>query len=45
MALVFGIVEPVFGHIGDANGSKRFSLRGKKKVNGQWQLKILLHNP
>ncbi|MCF6177977.1 MAG: IS1182 family transposase [Geopsychrobacter sp.] len=30
-----GIVEPVFGHINDAIGIKRFSLRGKKKVNGQ----------
>jgi hypothetical protein len=39
-----GIVEPVFGHIGDAIGIKRFSLRGKKKVNGQWQLMAMLHN-
>jgi len=39
-----GIVEPVFGHIGDAIGIKRFSLRGKEKVNGQWQLMTMLHN-
>jgi transposase len=39
-----GIVEPVFGHINDAIGIKRFSLRGKKKVNGQWQLMNMLHN-
>ena len=39
-----GIVEPVFGHINDAIGIKRFSLRGKKKVTGQWQLINLLHN-
>lgn len=39
-----GIVEPVFGHINDAIGIKRFSLRGKKKVNGQWQLMTMLHN-
>ncbi len=39
-----GIVEPVFGHINDAIGIKRFTLRGKKKVNGQWQLMTMLHN-
>ena len=39
-----GIVEPVFGHINDAIGIKRFTLRGKKKVNGQWQLINMLHN-
>ena len=32
------------GHINDAIGIKRFSLRGKKKVNGQWQLMTMLHN-
>ena len=39
-----GIVEPVFGHINDGIGIKRFTLRGKKKVNGQWQLMTMLHN-
>ena len=39
-----GIVEPVFGHINDAIGIKRFTLRGKAKVNGQWQLLNILHN-
>lgn len=39
-----GIVEPVFGHLTDAIGIKRFSLRGEKKVNGQWQLLTLIHN-
>jgi Transposase DDE domain len=39
-----GIVEPVFGHITDAIGIKRFSLRGKKKVDGQWKLMTMLHN-
>jgi transposase len=39
-----GIVEPVFGHINDAIGIKRFTLRSKKKVNGQWQLMSMLHN-
>nr|WP_146032928.1 transposase [Geothermobacter hydrogeniphilus] len=31
-------------HITDAIGIKRFSLRGKKKVNGQWQMMTMLHN-
>ena len=39
-----GIVEPVFGHITDAIGIKRFSLRGEKKVNSQWKLMTLIHN-
>jgi hypothetical protein len=38
------IVEPVCGHTGDAIGSKRFSLPGNKKVNGQLQLMTMLHN-
>jgi len=39
-----GTVEPVFGHITEAIGIKRFSLRGKKKVNAQWRLMGLIHN-
>jgi transposase len=39
-----GIVEPVFGHITEAIGIKRFSLRGKDKVNGQWRLMTMIHN-
>ena len=39
-----GIVEPVFGHITSALGLKRFTLRGKDKVNGQWRLMTLIHN-
>ena len=39
-----GIVEPVFGHICEAIGIKRFSLRSKAKVDGQWKLFTLLHN-
>lgn len=39
-----GAVEPVFGNITHAIGFKRFSLRGKKKVNGQWQLITMIHN-
>ena len=39
-----GVVEPVFGHINTMMGFKRFSLRGKQKVNGQWQLITMVHN-
>lgn len=39
-----GTVEPVFGHVTDAIGIKRFSLRGRRKVDGQWKLMMMLHN-
>jgi hypothetical protein len=39
-----GTVEPVFGNITSSIGFKRFSLRGKQKVNGQWQLISMIHN-
>lgn len=39
-----GTVEPVFGHITAAIGIRRFSLRGKRKVDGQWKLMMMLHN-
>lgn len=38
------VVEPVFGNITANKGLKRFSLRGRKKVQGQWQLYCLVHN-
>ena len=38
------VVEPVFGNIRSNKGLNRFSLRGKEKVNGQWQLFCLVHN-
>lgn len=38
------VVEPVFGNIGTNKGLNRFSLRGKHKVQGQWQLYCLVHN-
>ena len=38
------VIEPVFGNIGYNKGLSRFSLRGKAKVNGQWQLYCLVHN-
>jgi transposase len=39
-----GIVEPVFAHIRHAKGMDRFTLRGKRKVDIQWQLYCLVHN-
>ena len=39
-----GTVEPVFGNITEMIGIKRFSLRGKTKVNAQWQLMTMIHN-
>ncbi|NOZ10873.1 MAG: IS1182 family transposase [Gammaproteobacteria bacterium] len=38
------VVEPVFGNIGTNKRLNRFSLRGKKKVQGQWQLYCMVHN-
>ena len=38
------VVEPVFGNNGTNKGLNRFSLRGKRKVQGQWQLYCMIHN-
>jgi len=38
------IAEPPFANICHAIGLKRFSLRGKKKVNTQWNLFCIVHN-
>jgi IS5 family transposase len=38
------IVEPVFGHIKEPRGFKRFSLRGVFKVRAEWTLVCLCHN-
>ncbi|WP_018277929.1 IS1182 family transposase [Teredinibacter turnerae] len=38
------VVEPVFANIGSQKGLDRFGLRGKNKVQGQWQLYCLVHN-
>jgi len=43
-SLRLGIAEPPFANICSALGMRRFSLRGREKVNGQWQLFCLLHN-
>jgi transposase len=39
-----GIIEPVFGNVRHTKRLNRFTLRGKRKVNGQWQLYCLVHN-
>jgi len=39
-----GIVEPVFSRITSLLGLKRFSLRGKVKVDIQWKLYCIVHN-
>ena len=39
-----GTVEPVFANLRIHKGLDRFSLRGKTKVNDQWQLFCLIHN-
>jgi hypothetical protein len=39
-----GIVEPVFANINSAHRLRRFGLRGRTKVNIQWQLFCLVHN-
>jgi transposase len=37
-------VEPVFGNIRHNKRMNRFTLRGKRKVDGQWKLFALVHN-
>jgi len=38
------VCEPLFAHIRSIIGLDRFSLRGKKKVNIQWNLFCIVHN-
>lgn len=38
------VVEPVFGNLTSNKRLRRFSLRGRKKVQGQWHLCCLVHN-
>jgi hypothetical protein len=38
------IVEPVFGQMKHARGFRQFSVRGLKKVRGEWNLLCLTHN-
>lgn len=39
-----GTIEPVFGHIRHTRKLNRFTLRSKRKVNGQWLMYCLVHN-
>jgi transposase len=39
-----GTVEPVFANICSILGLRRFSLRGKTKVDAQWKLFCIVHN-
>lgn len=38
------VVEPVFANMGTQKKLNKFSLRGKKKVQGQWRLYCMVHN-
>jgi transposase len=38
------IVEPVFGQIKEAQGFRRFSLRGRTKVTAEWHLVCAVHD-
>lgn len=40
----FATVEPVFANIRFNKGLDRFTLRGQRKVDGQWKLFCLVHN-
>nr|WP_246072491.1 transposase [Catenovulum sediminis] len=37
-------MEPVFANITKNKGMNYFTLRGKTKVNAQWQMYCLVHN-
>ena len=39
-----GTVEPPFANLRYYKGLDRFTLRGQRKVNGQWKLYALVHN-
>jgi len=38
------VAEPVYADISHAHGLRRFSVRGRRKVNTQWLLYCLVHN-
>jgi transposase len=40
----FATVEPVFGNLRHNKRLNRFTLRGRRKVDGQWKLYCLVHN-
>jgi hypothetical protein len=40
----FATVEPVFSNLRHNKRLDRFTLRGRKNVDGQWRLYCLVHN-
>ncbi len=40
----FATVEPVFGNIRHNKRLNRFSLGGRRKIDGQWKRYCLVHN-
>ena len=40
----FATVEPVFGNLRHNKGLRRFTLRGREKVDAQWKLYCLVHS-
>ena len=38
------VAEPVFANIRSTLGLARFTLRGRRKVNAQWNIFCLVHN-
>jgi transposase len=40
----FAAVEPVFGNLRGNKRLDRFTLRGRRKVDGQWKLYCMVHN-
>ena len=38
------VVEPVFGNVTSNKGLRRFSLRGKNIMNGQWAICCMIQN-
>ncbi len=44
IAARFATVEPVFGNLRHNKRLSRFTLRGRRKVDGQWKLYCLVHN-
>jgi transposase len=44
IAARFATVEPVFGNLRHNKRLRRFTLRGRTKVDGQWKLWCLMHN-
>lgn len=40
----FAIVEPVFGNLRHNKRLRRFTLRGRAKVDTQWKLYCLVHH-